>query len=150
MTATKNGFPRSAAVHEAGHAVVAWSFELPVGALWVNADDASGGAEVGLSPHLKLTEQIAICWGGVAAQSVFNAPGHELAAFKDHEAIMDLLEAHDISEADHGPTLRAEGYEIATGILEANRSRVNALVERLVERGRIEGLDFLSLMNGQV
>jgi len=50
-----------------------------VGALWVNADDAGGGAEIGPTAHLKLTDQIAVWWGGAVAQDVFECPGHELA-----------------------------------------------------------------------
>ncbi|WP_157450555.1 hypothetical protein [Bradyrhizobium sp. ARR65] len=72
---TKTSYPRSTSVHEAGHAVVTWSLGVPVGALWVNADDASGGAKIGSTTHLKVTEQIAVCWGGAVAQKVFNCPG---------------------------------------------------------------------------
>jgi hypothetical protein len=76
-------YSRSTSFHEAGHAVVAWSFGVPVGALFVKADDAGGGAETGPTTHLKLPEQIAFYWAGAAAQTVFNCPGHELAALQD-------------------------------------------------------------------
>ena len=141
-------YPRSTAVHEAGHAVVAWSFGLPVGAIWVTADDASGGTEISSPAHLTITEQIAVWWGGTVAQDVFECPGHEFAAFKDHEAIMELLEAHGISEEEHGPALRAEGLSIATTRLEANKTQVFSLVERLVEVGRVDAAEFLQLMIG--
>ena len=143
-----DGYPRSTAFHEAGHAVVAWSFGLTVDAIWVNADDASGGTNISPPHHLTVPEQIAVWWGGTVAQDVFECPGHELAAFKDHEAIMELLEAHEISEDEHGPALRAEGHSIATARLEANKTQVIKLVERLVKVGRVEAAEFLQLMNG--
>jgi hypothetical protein len=63
-------------------------------------------------------------------------------------AIMELLEAHGISEEEHGPALRAEGLGIATIRLEANKTQVFSLVERLVEVGRVDAAEFLQLMNG--
>jgi hypothetical protein len=56
-------------------------------------------------------------------------------------------ESHEISEEEHGPALRAEGYSIATAQLEANKTQVFKLVERLVEVGRVDAAEFLQLMN---
>ena len=141
-------YPRSTAFHEAGHAVVAWSFGLTVDAVWVNADDASGGANISPVDHLTLAEQVAVWWSGTAAESVFECPSHEYAAFDDHAGVMELLEAHGISEEEHGPALRAEGYNIATARLEANRTQVIKLAERLAVDGRVDASEFLQLMNG--
>ena len=127
--------------------MVAWSLGVPVGALWVNADDASGGAEIGSTAHLKLTEQIAVCWGGAVAQKVLKCPGHELAAFQDQVAIMELLEEHGVSEQEEGPALRAQGWDVAAATLEANRTKVTALADLLAEHGWVKASDFLSLMN---
>jgi ATP-dependent Zn protease len=50
MALTKSErYPRGTAYHEAGHAVVAWSLGLPIGAVSVSDDDASGGTQIGLS-----------------------------------------------------------------------------------------------------
>ena len=75
MGASKERFLQSTAVHEAGHAVVAWSFGLPIGAVSVNAEDASGKTEISSSDHLKLAEQIAISCAGGIAQAVFECLG---------------------------------------------------------------------------
>jgi hypothetical protein len=98
--------------------------------------------------HLTLAEQIAVWWSGTAAESVFECPSHEYAAFEDHAGVMELLEAHGISEEEHGPALRAEAYGIATSRLEANRAKVIELAERLVIDGRVDASEFLQLMNG--
>jgi hypothetical protein len=120
-----------------------------VGTLSINANDASGEAEIGSAVHLKLTEQIAIWLAGAVAQEVFNCPGHELAAFEDQEAIMELLEKHAVSEQEEGPALRAEAWEIAATRLNANRTKVIALVDRLVQRGGVDAHEFRRLMDHQ-
>jgi hypothetical protein len=115
----------------------------------INADDASGGAEIGSATHLELTEQVAIWLAGVVAQEVFNAPGHELGSFKDNVAIMELLEEHGISEQAEGPALRARAGEIAAAKLEANRTKVNDVVNQLVQRGRLEASEFRELIESK-
>jgi hypothetical protein len=126
MALTKSErYPRGTAYHEAGHAVVAWSLGLPVGAVSVSADDASGGTQISLSDHLALIEQIAVCSAGIAAAEVFGHPiPHELAGFRDNERIMNLIEMHSVSEEVQGPALREEGYNFARARLEAHRSKV--------------------------
>lgn len=141
-------YSRSTSVHEAGHAVVAWSFRVPVGALWVNADDDGGESKIGPTTHLELTEPIAICLAGAVAQEVFNCPGHELAAFHDDIRITELREEHGVSEQAEDRALRVQGWNIAAVTLEAHRTKVNRLADQLVERGRVEASDFLNLING--
>ena len=73
--------PRSTAVHEAGHAVVAWSFGLPVHSIRVTYSDAKGwhgGTDTDKPDHLSLVEQIAICAAGGIAEETFDCPTHEL------------------------------------------------------------------------
>ena len=67
----------------------------------------------------------------------------------DNVEIMKLLEAHGYTEETGALVLRAQGYEIAEAILETNRATVLALADQLVERGRIEASDLLSILNGQ-
>ena len=139
-------YPRGTAYHEAGHAVVAWSLGLPVGAVSVSDDDASGSTQIGLSDHLPLIEQIAVCSAGIAAVEIFGHPIHELAGFKDRERIMHLIEMHGISEEGQGPALRKEGYNFARARLETHLSKVAMLAELLVEHGRIEAGEVMLLM----
>ena len=145
MSTVTDKYPRSTAIHEAGHAIVAWSFGLPIGAIWVSAEDASGGTEIGSADHLKLADQIAVWCAGGIAQEICECPGHELATFQDNVAIMNLLEEHGFTEEDDGPALRAHGYSIAASKLQLHRAKMMVVVEQLVERGRIEASDFLGL-----
>jgi hypothetical protein len=114
--------------------------------LWVK-NGSRGGTDTSPTDHLPLTDQIAVCWGGTAAEDVFKCVSHEYAAFGDHTRVMELLEAHEITEDNGGPALRDQGYSIATTTLEANKTRVLELAERLVEVGRVDAAEFLRLMN---
>jgi hypothetical protein len=60
---------------------------------------------------------------------------------------MELLEEHGVSEQEEGPALRAQAWDVAAAILKANRTKLTALVDQLVKRGRLEASDFLSLMD---
>jgi hypothetical protein len=62
---------------------------------------------------------------------------------------MKLLEAHGYTEENGALALRAQGYEIAEAILEANRPTVLALADQLAQRGRIDSSELLSILNGQ-
>jgi len=138
-------YPRDVAYHEAGHAVVAWSLGLPVGAVSVG-DDARGSTEIGLAGHLPVMEQVAICCAGIAAVDLFEHPTHELAAFNDHVQIKELIEEHGLVEEERGPALREEARDFALARLEAHRSKVVALAELLVEHGRIEAAEVMLLL----
>ncbi len=126
--------------------VVAWSLGLPVGAVSVSEDDASGNTQIGLADHLTLIEQIAVCYGGIAAMDLFEHLIHEHAGFNDHVMIKDLLEEHGVSEEEQGPALRDEGYNFARTRLETHRSKVITLAELLIEHGRIEASEVMLLM----
>jgi hypothetical protein len=142
-------YPRGTAYHEAGHAVVAWSLGLPVRAVRVSDDDASGVADIGSADHLSLIEQIAICSAGMAAVDVFDCPTHELASFNDNLLIFHLLEANGISEDGQGPKLRQEGYNCARTRLETHKSKLIKLAERLVQCGHVGASEILHLMDDE-
>jgi ATP-dependent Zn protease len=78
-------YPRGTAYHEAGHAIVVWSLGLPVGAVSVSDDDASGATQIGPADHLSLVEQMAVCSAGIAAVHLFELPIHELANIADYK-----------------------------------------------------------------
>jgi hypothetical protein len=126
--------------------VVAWSFGLLVGAIRVSDDDASGGADIAGADGLHLDQQIAVLTAGIAAEKVFDSPAHELAGFGDRQKILALLQANGISEDGAGKALRDEGYACARARLEAHKSKVIRLAERLVECGSVDASEFLQLM----
>jgi ATP-dependent Zn protease len=142
-------YPRGTAYHEAGHAVVAWALGLPVRTIRVRIDDAGGGIEIGPADHLSLIEQVAVCSAGSAAEEVFECSAHELASFNDHVKVLKLIEANGVSEEEHGPALRDDGYNCARAYLETHKSKVVKLAERLVERGSVDAAEFLRLMNDE-
>jgi hypothetical protein len=148
MGVTEQKFSRSAAVHEAGHAIVAWSFGLPLGAMWIDAGDSGGETQIGCSDRLTLAEQIAVrCAGGIA-QAIFECPGNEVATFKDNFEVMKLSEVHGYTEQSGALAVRCQGCKIAEAILEANRKKTLALADQLVECGRIGACDVLRLIKG--
>ena len=138
-------FPRGTAYHEAAHAVLAWSLHLPVRAVHVSADDASGGAEIGNADKLSLCEHIALCSAGIVAEEILGFANHERAGFNDRLKILELLKAVVI-ENGNGAELRTEGYNYARTQLITHKEKVVALAERLIEIGRIDADEFLQLM----
>ena len=139
--------PRGTAFHEAGHAVVGWSFGLQVGTIHVLPDDASGGARIGPADHLTLVEQIAVCAAGYTAENVFGHPHtNRLAAACDHTRIRKLLEDSAIAEGPEAQTLRLKGADCAGEILLAHEARVIRLAEKLVQDGSVDDAEFLRLM----
>ena len=140
-------YPRGTAYHEAGHAIVAWSFGLQVGTIHVMADDGSGGAQIGPTNHLTLVEQIAVCAAGYTAENVFGHPHtNRLAAACDHTRIRKLLEDGGIAEGPEAQTLRLKGANLADEILRAHEAKVIRLAEKLAQNGSVDGIGFLRLM----
>jgi len=140
-------YSRATAYHEAGHAVVAWSFDLPVRAVRVSDDDAGGATDIDSADGLTLIEQIAVLSAGIAAGGVFECPTHKLAGSRDRQKIMELIKAHGISEeGEQARKLRYDGIDYARVRLETHKSKVIKLAERLVEAGRVDASEFLSLM----
>ena len=143
-------YPPGTAYHEAGHAVVGWSFGLRVGGVRVSDNDSSGTAEIDGAEHLPLVDQIAIRFAGVAAEAVFGHPTHELIASGDRQEVMKLLAAHGVFEHNgDARKLRDLGYRNAKERLEKNRDKVIALAEWLVIHGEIKEADMRALLLGR-
>src|SRR5467141_1972277 len=139
----------SAAVHEAGHVVVAWALELKTRKMVVgiDGDDTAGAAEIEESPHLLLVDQIAICSVGADARRMFDAPTHEVAAFSDMVKIANLVD--DFAE-DEGEALRYAGYRRSKELLELHRAKVDRLAQALAERAELDqaAIEQILISNG--
>jgi ATP-dependent Zn protease len=83
---------RRAAFHEAGHAVVARYFGLPVGDHLEIADDGRGRTKIGSAGHLPRIDQITVRLAGVAAQDLFGL-SKPRAGYPDHGKIIGLQSA---------------------------------------------------------
>jgi ATP-dependent Zn protease len=138
-----------AAVHEAGHVVVAWALGLKTRrmVIGINGDDAAGAAEIEESPHLPLVDQIAICSAGADVQRMLDAPMHDLGAIMDMNAIRELVE--DYPE-DEGEALRYDGYRRSEELLALHRAKLERLAQVLAERTELDqaAIELILISNG--
>ena len=127
---------RGAAFHEAGHAIVAREFGLPVGeiAIGIDGDEAKGSTDIGSAHNLPLIDQIALCVAGVVAQSLFDRPTHNLAGAGDYARAVHLVGS--MTHAD-SLKLRKAAYVRASAILERRATEVGWLAEQLLKQRRI-------------
>ena|ERR1700730_2003031 len=118
-------FRWSTAVHEAGHAIVAWGLGLSVGGLELFEADGAGRSWIEDHAHLEVVDQIAVCAAGMEAVALLDAGALldaatlSQAGYSDHGKIIELLAAR--SEREHDTT-RHEGHQRARALLE-QRSR---------------------------
>ena len=125
---------RSTAIHEAGHVVVAWALDLPVGSMQIscNGDDTAGRSEIDESARqLSLIDRIALCIAGMEAQLLFGCESTHLhAGSSDFGKIIEMLDDLSEGEAD---TIRSKGYDRAAELLVcrrpliANRSAIRSI-----------------------
>ena len=116
---------RRAAFHEAGHAVVARYFGLPVGDHLEIADDGSGKTKIGSADHLPRIDQIAVRIAGVAAQDLFGFSRPE-AGRADYGKIIGLTKAKSLK-------LRNAAYARAREIIKNQKLEVEWLGELLIK-----------------
>ena len=145
MTETQRGL----CCHEAGHAVVAWSFGVPVIAVYVSFSVArgwQGGTKYyWRSRALHYMDRATSLAAGRAGEELFDCPAHYSAWLADLSEISVLLNAKGISEDEHWARV-TEARERARLILKNHRERALKLVNRLAEAGHVGGAEFLRLM----
>ena len=135
-------WPVGSCFHEAGHAVVAAALGLQVGDLHVNADDRSGGADVGCPGRLPFIDQVALCFAGLEAQNIWHCRSEHLAGGDDHRIFFDLVRG---LPDDWRDAFRKLGYERANDLLCKNKHVVEVIAQQLIERGRLTAADFKHL-----
>ena len=136
------------ALHEAGHAVIAWSFLVIVECIHLDLDNRSGHTRVATMDHLQAFEQIAECVGGLEAEKMFKPPHSEARAFWDlHHNLPPILRAHGTSEEEPaGQELRNQGDICARERLGKRESKVRAVAEHLVKHHYMDRVTFEALM----
>jgi hypothetical protein len=151
---TSEKLQRGLCCHEAGHAVVAFSFGVPLLAIWVTFTEKKGwhgGADRGPEgsvEHLHYMDQVTIFRAGKTAEMFFDCPAHERAWLRDFGEISALLNRNGIHEHELWSRI-SEADERARPILKAHREKALELIDRLVECECVEGPEFLRLMNGE-
>jgi hypothetical protein len=141
---------RGLCCHEAGHAVVAWSFGVRVVAVYVTFSVARGwhgGTDYIDGSALHYMDQVTSFAAGRAGEEIFDCPAHYCAWLADLGEIYVLLNDNGIPEDKHWARV-AEARERARLILERHRERALRLVDRLAEAGHVGNAEFLRLMNG--
>jgi ATP-dependent Zn protease len=134
-TAMVNDELRGVAYHEAGHAVVALALDLRVARVEI-INDSKGGTDV-IDRHddLQLEDQIALCFGGIAAEERFDAPTHEMSGFSDEACVLNLVSHVPEAERD---ALEARGYQRARDLLETYSHAVEDIAAQLLARRKID------------
>ena len=127
---------RGAAFHEAGHAIVAREFGLPVGeiAIGIDGDRAKGRTDIGSAHHLPPIDQIALCIAGVLAQSLFDWQTHKFAGAGDYARVIELVDG--MTDAN-SLKLRHAAYARAREILERRAMEIERLAKQLLKHRRI-------------
>jgi hypothetical protein len=84
---------RGAAIHEAGHGVVALALGLKVSRMVIGiaGDLTAGEADIEETRTISLVDRIALCAAGGEAQELFDAPTNEICAISDMIKIYDLI-----------------------------------------------------------
>jgi hypothetical protein len=128
---------RGVAIHEAGHAIVARFFDLPVGTLSIDLanERAIGKSEIGCDEHLSTIERIAVRVAGVAAQNLFKCPTREWVGMSDYVRVGELVSNLG---ATRSLELRATGYQRAYDILRSRRHEALRVARRLIALRQID------------
>ena len=126
MEIRADDYLRAMAFHEAGHAVVAWSLDLPVGRIHIREIGAGNSATETQPPHhLPLMDWFGSSAAGLEDELEFNCPLHEYAADRDRlMAIALIREHHEEPTSDEIQSHLAAGHARARELLLEHRDRV--------------------------
>jgi ATP-dependent Zn protease len=133
-----------AAVHEAGHAIVAWAVDLKVCRLRIIGDDGQGASCIECSDHLPILHRIAVAEAGMAAVELLSAPEPlPQAGFSDAVKIRNLLDGYP---DDQCKQLIREGCERAREILVDRLSILTDLANALALSGLLDATALIPFM----
>jgi ATP-dependent Zn protease len=137
---------RSAAYHEAGHAIVAWALGLRVHRIMIGiaGDLTAGEADIEEKRSMSLVDRIAICSAGVDAQELFDAPTNDICAISDMGKIYDLIGEYN---EQVGSCLRQIGFQKSREILKQHRDKVARVAQALVERMELTKAEIDALLS---
>jgi hypothetical protein len=135
------------ALHEAGHAVVAWSFGVTVGCIHLDLEKEGGHAKIAPTAHLEHFEQIANWLAGFEAEQAFKPPGRKAKAMIDCGEVWRILRQNATSEGEpEGQALRERGRACAESRLREHESKVRRVARHLVEHHYMDRVVFEAMM----
>jgi hypothetical protein len=138
---TDEDFLFAAAVHEVGHAIVAWELGLQVESLVVGQRrDGSGESRLGDPPDLSIEDRVVILQGGgVAVHEVLKVRTHDKQSHADQAKIAALLIDYPEAERDRLPV---EARDRALQILRNDRRALERIAKKLKSAGTMDGASF--------
>jgi hypothetical protein len=125
-----------AAYHEAGHAVVAWSFGVPVGGIYLDLQNESGHMDAPSPKHMDIdiARRIAFCLAGLRAEDAFAPPGRPAKAAFDFGNVWEMLRDNGTpKDMPEGKALRNQGRDCADKQLRKHAAKVRRVAERLLQ-----------------
>jgi hypothetical protein len=125
-----------AAYHEAGHAVVAWSFGVSVSGIYLDLQNESGHTDAPSHKHMNIdiARRIAFCLAGLRAEDAFAAPGRPAKAAFDLGNVWEMLRDNGTpKDTPEGKALRNQGRDCADKQLRKHAARVASVAKRLLK-----------------
>jgi hypothetical protein len=133
---TADPLRHTTAIHEAGHAIVAWALGLKVRALSIG-EAGSGRSCIEDPSHLPLSDRIAVAAAGMEATDLLHLSAWDEAGFSDVAKIVNLLDQYSDDEGAHDE-MQNSGHALASEIL-GNRLRLlSDLAEALGREGTLD------------
>jgi hypothetical protein len=135
------------ALHEAGHAVIAWSFGVTVGCVHLDDAKQGGHAKIASIEHLERFEQIAQWLAGFEAEQAFKPPARKRGAAIDCGEVSRILRENETPEDEpEGQVLREQGRQCAERRLRQHESKLRELARHLIEHRYIDRVEFEAMM----
>jgi hypothetical protein len=143
---------RALAVHEAGHAIVAWALGADVVFVEIDLATGNGGSRSSNFDDGQI-KNLAVCVAGCRAEHLLDAPALRKTKIGDFRLMRELLSR--LPEAERRAA-RAQCYRLADETLKANADAVRRIADELLARRwsadstmvRIEGDELADLIAG--
>jgi hypothetical protein len=134
------------ALHEAGHAVVAWSFHVIVDGVHLDLKNKSGHTNAP-GEHLEPVQQIASRLAGYEAERVFKPPGRKAKVMYDFGHVSRILRENNTPEdTPEGQELRERGRACAEARLREHSAKVRDVADHLAAHHYIDRVLFEVMM----
>ena len=134
------------ALHEAGHAVVAWSFGLTVECVYLDLEKEGGNTLTDRAGEEKLCEieHIAIALAGYASESIFKPPARKAKAIHDfHTSVPQIFRRYGVEDEREQRTKCRQGGACSKGRLRDHEAKVRRVAQECLARAIDEALSRL-------